>query len=390
MKIPGYIIVGLAVLIPAAALVLFADSGHRGLQFLAKAAVLLSLVEMIGTWSLRKTMGPAKTRQLFATALLLTVSLGISLVIAEYAARFAFSDITTTVDNGSYFARKWHREHPAVLNQYGFRDREFSREKPAGVYRIAVIGDSLTYGQGIEAADRLSNMLEHRLNESSAGFEVVNFGRPGAETVDEVEILKQHVVGLNPDFVLLQWFVNDVEGHDKAAEQKPYRLLPSKFLAGYLQKHSALYYLLNARWSALQGSLGLVESHNDYIVNRFRDPDSPASLAGAAALEDFFNLAEAHSIPVGVVMFPRLLEVNGSKDNYPFGFLIEHTADICARNQVPCLDLRPVLATVQPAKKLWANRLDPHPGRLANELASEAVFNRFKDTWNKHAGKTPE
>ncbi|HEB87251.1 MAG TPA: SGNH/GDSL hydrolase family protein [Gammaproteobacteria bacterium] len=385
MRVPGYIVIGLAVFIPSVTALLVADPGYRGLHFLAKAATLLSVVGVVGTWVLLKSAGREKTRQVFATLLLLTVSLGISLVVAEYAVRFAFSDITTTVDNSSYFARTWNRLHPPVINRYGFREREFSREKPEGIYRIAVIGDSLTYGQGIKAADRLTNILENSLNESGARYEVLNFGHPGAETIDEVEILKKYVIDISPDFVLLQWFVNDVEGHDKAAEQKPYSLLPSNFLTRYLKRHSALYYLANAKWKSLQGSLGLVKSHNDYIIQRFSDPDSQASRAGSAALEDFFKLAKAQSIPVGVVMFPRLLEVNGSVDNYPFGFLIKHATSTCKRNNVPCLDLRSVLAKVQPAQKLWANRLDPHPGRLANELAGKAVLDKFGDTWENPA-----
>jgi hypothetical protein len=66
------------------------------------------------------------------------------------------------------------------VNRFGFRERDFQLEKPANVYRITVIGDSLTFGNGIEEQDRVSNLLEQRLNadqnRGNVDYEVLNFG----------------------------------------------------------------------------------------------------------------------------------------------------------------------------------------------------------------------
>jgi len=378
--LPRFVITGLAVFVTSLLVLYFFTPDEKGLQVLVKFIAAASVAGTLLTWLLLKLYGPDRTRALYASGVLLVVSLGIGLVAVEYIARYAFRDITTTRDNSSYFARAWYTTHPTARNRHGFREREFTAEKPKDVYRIAVIGDSLTFGQGIVENDRFSNLLERRLNRSPGGYQVLNFGRSGAETIDEVDILQRHVLGISPDFVLLQWYTNDVEGHE-SVEKRPQRLLPWKGLNSYLHKRSALFYLLNTQWQTVQGLLGLIDNHDEYMIKRFGDPESPASRAAASALEQFFQIAKAHGIPVGVVMFPPLVDAQGSVDNYRLGFLIDHAMAVCRRNDVPCLDLRPVFADVAPATTLWANRFDPHPGPLANRMASEAILKAFGDDW---------
>ena len=47
-----------------------------------------------------------------------------------------------------------------AINSAGFRDRDYSVKKPAGVYRIAVIGDSIAFGNNLPVDDTFSNQLE--------------------------------------------------------------------------------------------------------------------------------------------------------------------------------------------------------------------------------------
>ncbi len=344
---------------------------------------MASVAGILLTWLLLKLYGPARTRSLYASGALLIVSLAITLISAEYIVRYSFRDITTTRDNNSYFARTWLAAHPPRKNSHGFREREFSIEKPENIYRIAVIGDSFTFGQGIEEKDRFSNLLEHRLNRSQGRYQVLNFGKAGTNTAEEVNILKHQVLDTSPDYILLQWYINDGEGRD-SKKKRPWALLPSHFLTSYLHERSALFYMLNSHWQHLQVSLGLIKKYDDYVMERFGDPDSAPSQAAASALEEFFRIAKAHNIPVGVVMFPRLIDARGSINNYGLGFLIDHAMVVCRQHGVSCLDLRPIFADVSPATKLWANRLDPHPGPLANRMVCETILKDFKQGWVKN------
>ena len=49
------------------------------------------------------------------------------------------------------------------INKAGFRDYEYSVDKPEGVFRIAVLGDSLIFGFGVNLEDTFPKVLERML-----------------------------------------------------------------------------------------------------------------------------------------------------------------------------------------------------------------------------------
>ena len=171
-----------------------------------------------------RVLGEARAKRTLAKWAILGLTVAGLLLVGEYAARYMFSDVTSTGDNTGYFARQWKKT--VRENSWGFREREFKLRKPQDVYRIAVIGDSITFGQGIGEEDRFTNLLQRRLNgrSNTGGYEVLNFGKGGAETVDHLEFLRYPVLYTNPDFILLQWYVNDVEGHDMRQRPRPLRI----------------------------------------------------------------------------------------------------------------------------------------------------------------------
>ena len=68
-------------------------------------------------------------------------------------------------------------------------------------------------------------MIVARLNERgprSVTYEAVSFGETGADTNREVDILQQAVWQTDPDFVLLEWYVNDLENGDHLERPQPY------------------------------------------------------------------------------------------------------------------------------------------------------------------------
>ena len=296
------------------------------------------------------------------------------LLIAEYAARFFLRDVTTT-SHDSYLTRRWERT--VRKNSWGFREREVNTNKAHGIYRIAVIGDSITFGQGIDVEQRFTNILEKHLNahDSKYTYEVLNFGRRGAETVDEVKFLTHPVLEIKPDFVLLQWFHNDVEGSEKAMRPAPYRLIPSNFLTSVLQRNSLIFHLLNQHWITLQWRLGWLQSYADYMRTRFGDPDSPPSRAAKVELEKFLSICKKSNIPVGVLLF---------NPDSTFSFLADRVLDQCKKEAILCLDLGRTFAQHPPD---WASTLDPHPGPSANQLIAARLLQIYGEIWSKSGTK---
>jgi hypothetical protein len=209
------------------------------------------------------------------------------------------------------------------------------------------------------------------------------FGTPGHETVHHVETLRDVVLGLDPRFVLMQWYINDVEGRDNRSHPAGLPLLPSESASRWLHRHSALYYLVNLQWQNLQSSLGLVESYRDYMDRRFANPRSPDMIAAQLALKSFITIAREAGVGVGIVAFPGMSASN-SVDDFPYGYLIDRVMNLCAAEGIGCVDLRRSLVGL-PLDELWVNRYDGHPGALPNRLAAEAVAKHFGDRWKAEA-----
>jgi hypothetical protein len=185
--------------------------------------------------------------------ILLLLTLAISAFAAEYATRIVFRDVTTSSDNGGFFSRRWYRTDPVHENAAGFRGREFTAAKPPGVYRIAVVGDSFTYGNGVRQQDRYSDLLQARL---PSHIEVLNFGTAGANTPEHLATVSKLLPEVHPDFVLLQWYVNDVEDDDSAGRPRSSPLMPIRAWHNWLNDHSALYTIANMQWAETQVALG--------------------------------------------------------------------------------------------------------------------------------------
>lgn len=98
-----------------------------------------------------------------------------------------------------------------TTNRQGCRyDRELTVPKPRDVVRILVLGDSFT--EGYYQENTVAAVLEHRLNASGAGmrFEVVNCGCTSYSPLLEYLRLKNQLVRLQPDEIILNVDLTDV------------------------------------------------------------------------------------------------------------------------------------------------------------------------------------
>ncbi len=303
--------------------------------------------------------------------ILLVVTSLLLLLAVEGGLRLLLSDVTTTADNSSYFAQKWLAQ--MRFNHLGFREREFSADKPAGVYRIAFVGDSLTFGQGIDEEARFSNRVGHQLNATARNshFETLNFGKPGAETVDELQILQHQVLPAHPDFVLLQWYINDPQDHRQGGAQRPLPLFPA-----LLTRNTALFYLINLQFAQLQRRLHWIQPFTDFMLQHYQDPASPESQAADQALREFIALCRQQGIGVGMAVFS---ESYFDKDT--LDFLADRVLNTCRQDGIPCIDARPLLEPYKNDMILRASRLDPHPSAFANQLVAEAMLRTFGPLW---------
>ncbi len=316
-----------------------------------------------------------KLPRLAAVLAIMVVSTAAAIGAAEVAVRLVYRDVTSTADNHGFFARRWARSGFVSMNSRGFREREFAAAPARGVYRITVVGDSFTFGNGIRAEQRFSNEMQRLLG---PGFEVLNLGMAGHNTPEHLDLVRREVLALHPGFVLLQWFVNDVES-DPAMRPAYASLLPFGALHDRLQDDSAFYTLLNSWWTRQQIRLRFRQSYPAYLRAAHADPQGePARLDISATRTLLATLRAAH-VSVGVVLFPDAGYDLGR--SYPFEFLHSRVLALCAEQQVSSLDLRPAFAKVKQRGTLWASPLDTHPSALANSIATIQILQAFARDW---------
>ena len=75
--------------------------------------------------------------------------------------------------------------------------------------RVIALGDSFTFGQGVEEDEAFVQVAGADL-----GAEVLNFGVPGHGQPQSVALLEHRLIDLRPDVVLINVFANDLSAED--------------------------------------------------------------------------------------------------------------------------------------------------------------------------------
>lgn len=105
------------------------------------------------------------------------------------------------------------------INSHGIRDDPFEAEKPENTTRILVLGDSHTFGLGLNASQRYTEKTERALNERfERRIQVINAGQNGAGMKDYYLYLLNHGIAYDPDIVVVAFYQLDAiprERHDR-------------------------------------------------------------------------------------------------------------------------------------------------------------------------------
>lgn len=105
-----------------------------------------------------------------------------------------------------------------TINADSLNERfDYVKPKPEGVFRIVVLGDSITFGLYVNTRDNWTELLENRLSQYKKNalvcnkikkIEVINLGVPGYDNRYVVERFRRRGWGYQPDLVV--WMVVDM------------------------------------------------------------------------------------------------------------------------------------------------------------------------------------
>ena len=294
------------------------------------------------------------------------------------------------------------------INSVGMRDTEHSREKLPGVYRIAVIGDSFTFGMAVNLEDTYPKQLQRILGGLGISAEVLNFGVIGHGMWQHHEMLKKKAIAYQPDLVVLGIFMDDLF-HSRVPEEAqadnyegiepPFAM--TKADLGLLTNFAVWNFLDNFatvwkyRHRARRGAKHIASlekrkkkygpSHSLYQMISGKYDKRFYSDFGAV-LAQFVASARDAGSEVLVVMIPDSVQLNDEHVQGVNRFVRQAAAEI----EVPFLDTTPVLEKEPDVMSLYLFPQDAHNSPKGLMLIAEAIAETIvdRDLWRRQATDT--
>lgn len=240
--------------------------------------------------------------------------------------------------------------------------------KAPGVFRIAVVGDSFTFGPHLQLVDTFPKKLEQLLNVGASGsgarVEVLNRGHNGASTVVEVELVRR-ALEESPDLLVLEVTLNDAE---------PQPLSPQERAAMF--RPEWLHWRIFSVWRSLGfvakriNNTRAVQNYIEYHRKFFEQPETHAQFF--AALQKIAAQAQGAKVPLVGVIFPLFDFV--INDGYPFKATHTLIERDLAQAGIGVIDLLRAYRNIPPERLQVIPGEDNHPNEIAHRIAAEHLL----------------
>ena len=268
-------------------------------------------------------------------------------------------------------ALEYDKNDPAI-NSYGMRDQEYNRQAPEGVRRVAVIGDSVTFGLGVALDKTYVKGLQARINErphKSRYYQFMNFGVSGYSSESELEFFKQTARQFNPEVVVVGYVMNDPIPTARLFSVVAKEMEESKDF-GRLAKKSQVLAWIKMKWKLASEA---VTARGVY--EEFYDPQGEYWNSVVESFKGFKALSEQDEFKLVVVVFPMLYDFK----DYPFTAYHEQALSLFKQLEIDYIDLMPVFNRYQASDFRIVKADATHPNELGHRLAAEEIDRYFQD-----------
>jgi len=260
--------------------------------------------------------------------------------------------------------RNWHRRFVTSTNELGYwEDPVKMTDSP----KIAAIGDSFTWGQGVFGKNlRFTEQLSSKL-----GHRVWNFGMNGTTTRDQRQVILPQLAPFKPDIVLVCYLANDI--HDEVQLFVP-RTYPREFWPHRFMVGSPTYNFIYWRFLT---QMGMQEQTSQYFLTLFLNYLDPQVMAHHT--QDIGQLVQdirkMGAKPVGVLLpFPHLFrQIQPSHRDRIYGQVRKAFEDSGA----PVIELQD-LEHQYPPGKFEVSPIDAHPNAQVHEAIASGIARWFE------------
>jgi hypothetical protein len=332
-------------------------------DYLAVWAIWLAVVGAAVLFCRTVRRPPNRARLVAGNALVFVALLWTAVVAGETYLRYVYDQ--TEAFGLTLTTRAWFMRH-VKLNSDGFRDREWTAGKPAGVERLACVGDSFTMGCGVaDARDCWPQRIGRALEERSPGrFDVRNYGVAGYSTRREMQLVDALLAREPPDRIVVGYCLNDANDllppnryfYPNSVPRVPWLAPSTSFLADFL------WFRFKQRFDPRVFDYGHGEEE------AYDDPK-----IWAVQRAQFAHLADAcraASVRLDVVVFPFFSDWG---DRYRYDRCHDLVVSDWKKLGVPAIDLRGAYRGI-PGPDLVVNRLDSHPNERAHAIAARVCL----------------
>ena len=279
-----------------------------------------------------------------------------------------------TLTPGYRGREKWDVEFR--VNVLGFRGPEVTKEKPAGVFRVLILGDSIALGAGLPEEVIVSSRLESRLKQDhpEKNFQVINAGMSGYDLEQEQRLFEEEGLDLAPDAAVLIACLNDVPGVSISELINPLRDLPIPF-KHFLLNHFALALMIQAAYD----SIGLREESR--LGDRL---NADTSLQTQARIEQGWRAYEAglaamakesrqRNIKLILVLVPHAAQFEDPRQRF---IPQRRLAAMCQKLDIFFLDLAPEFSALPALPYILPDPVHPNP--KGHEIMARMISDRLK------------
>jgi lysophospholipase L1-like esterase len=258
------------------------------------------------------------------------------------------------------------------INKDGLRDYFYPREKKDAI-RIICLGDSFTFGYGVDLEQTYPKILEKKLNEiHSEKYEVINAGVPGYNTGQELILLKEKLIRYEPDIVIIGFCLNDADPPLKIDEEKGLVYVYPKPLPFYLrmptflkQKSRFINLSVNICKGLFANSLGNKSRPSTFNSYSWKFTKSK--------LKEIVEFTRSRNVRLIIVLIPDYGYTQISRELA--GKLLE---DFCKINNISFLDLTPSFREeeITSGTELFLPE-DGHPNPTGHSVISGAILKKY-------------
>lgn len=258
------------------------------------------------------------------------------------------------------------------INADGFRGPDHELAPSAGMTRIAVLGDSETFGMLLAEDDTLSGALEKELNRLSTRnkYEVLNFGVTGYNTLQEEQQLQNKVLKYGPDVVVLYYVFNDPLVSERAFLLSSAPLARFSYLSLLLAKIFYQKRIINNEFFMTEEGYSTTAQfylalHRSALFEQSR-----------SAIVRMSNLLAEKNIRFMLVIAPEIFQVSSFAD-YPYHEIHSKLNDLGSARIEVVDPLKQLAGLGETPRELMVTPHDRHKNAIANRAVAEAVALRI-------------